>query len=460
MHTLGKYNIKISGWGKNKKADKGEDIDLRAPNTVVPLEHNFEELCKEYGVSSFTPKLWMYGQDLIGFFKNKDFLLTINADGHGGTAPHFVEGCIVAYYSGLFALLEIYKNIKHIKEIHTDQDELGRFMNSLYQRIDDKIMYDLDKTRYIKLGGSTLTTNIKFIDDRGNLVSLTTNCGDSLLVHLDVESPYHFPAVVEDTIELNCDTLEAYQLYVDKCNKLKTKPKTIYLGRFNCKSGYEVDWTVDAYEPIQPFLLSNGTGKYTIKPNHDEMEHFYKYAPPTFSDNYLKSGGIQSVRGRSGNLKAMEEGKFPSTNFGNTIEGHGQCLPGSSIGDKTSKLYGKKEMLSHTNVRVYRHIESETELMGTDGFFDPLSDLEILEILDTSKPDKTKTGIDIELFKNRLIERMLANVKREQWKNSWDDVSMFVLTIKKNKNKKQNKFAKKRAGNTRRKNIRRNNICK
>ena len=454
QHTLGKYTLNLSGWGKNKRSEKGEAIDFRAPNTEVPKGHNFSQICEEYEVPTFTPKLWMFGQDLVGILKHKDFLLTINADGHGGTAPHYIEGRIIAYYSGLFALLEIYKNIKHIMDIYTEEDELSRFMNSLYQRIDDKIMLDMPETRNIKTGGSTLTTNIKFIDELGNLVSLTTNCGDSLLVHFDVEFPYQY-AVVEDTIELNCDTLEAYQLYVDKCNKLDTIPKEVFLGRFNFKNGFEIDWHENAYEPLRPFLLDRWTnGKYTAEENVHEMKQFYNYAPKSFYDANLMKGGTQSVRGRAGNIKQIEEGGYPSTNFGNTAEGICQCLPGSSIGDKTQKKLYTDMMLSQTTVRIYKHIKSETELIGSDGFFDPMADLELLDILDNSKPDKTQKAIDIELFKNLLIERMLANVKREEWKNSWDDVSMVIITIKKNKNKKQNKFAKKRENRTRRKNIR------
>jgi len=454
QHTLGKYTLNLSGWGKNKRSEKGEAIDFRAPNTEVPKGHNFSQICEEYEVPTFTPKLWMFGQDLVGILKHKDFLLTINADGHGGTAPHYIEGRIIAYYSGLFALLEIYKNIKHIMDIYTEEDELSRFMNSLYQRIDDKIMLDMPETRNIKTGGSTLTTNIKFIDELGNLVSLTTNCGDSLLVHFDVEFPYQY-AVVEDTLELNCDTLEAYQLYVDKCNKLDTIPKEVFLGRFNFKNGFEIDWHENAYEPLRPFLLDRWTnGKYTAEENVHEMKQFYNYAPKSFYDANLMKGGTQSVRGRAGNIKQIEEGGYPSTNFGNTAEGICQCLPGSSIGDKTQKKLYTDMMLSQTTVRIYKHIKSETELIGSDGFFDPMADLELLDILDNSKPDKTQKAIDIELFKNLLIERMLANVKREEWKNSWDDVSMVIITIKKNKNKKQNKFAKKRENRTRRKNIR------
>jgi len=201
----------------------------------------------------------------------------------------------------------------------------------------------------------------------------------------------------------------------------------------------------NAYMPIKPFKLENTEGIYTTTENLKEMKQFYKNAPTNFYKNYLLAGGTQSIRGMPENINKIEEGGYPSKNFGNTAEGICQCLPGSSIGDCIQKKGNKEMMLSHTTIHTYT--KHGIEIMGSDGFFDPITDKELVELF-----KKTDTTI-AEDIRRSLIERMCFNVNKHKWPIGWDDVTMCVITIRKNKTQK-NKFVKKKESRTRRKNIR------
>ena len=431
-HNIGNYTITLDGWGKDKYSHIGRSI-----KNNQYYNDNSSALYAEYGLGYHLPDIWLFGQDSLGIYRINDTLITVNADGHGGTKPLLTEGKMMSYYSTLFAILEIYQNNDHIKKIYKDSSILDRFMNSILQKIDNKIMYDFAETKHFTTGGSTLTINIKFQDVNGNLVSITTNAGDSLLVRVDSSG------ITEETMELNCDSLEAYKLYVERCNTIGTTPIDVYLSRFNYKNGFEIDWMDNNYNPIKPFKLENKNGIYTATEHLKEMNTFYKNAPPNFYKNYLLKGGTQSIRGMPGNIKQIEEGGYPSTNFGNTAEGICQCLPGSSIGDCVQKKGNRAMMLSHTKTHIYA--KNGTEIMGSDGFFDTITDKELSELFEKRT--------DSHHFKDTLIERMCYNVNKHKWPIGWDDVTMCVAIIRKNKTKK-NKFVKKREGRVRRKNIR------
>jgi serine/threonine protein phosphatase PrpC len=430
-HNIGKYTIRLSGWGKDKYHREGA---VMCPENIY-YNDNSSALYIEYGIGKHIPDIWMFGQDTFGVYRINDTLITVNADGHGGTKPLLTEGKMMSYYSVLFGILEIYQNTDHIKKIYKNST-LDSFMNSILQKIDNKLMYDFPETKQFTTGGSTLTINIKFTDVNGNLVSITTNAGDSLLVRVDSSG------IIEETMELNCDSLEAYQLYVERCNTLGTTPVDVYLSRFNYKNGFEVNWMDNAYMPIMPFKLEKNNDVYTATENIEEMKMFYNNAQRDFYKKHLLTGGIQSIRGMPGNIKKIEEGGYPSTNFGNTAEGICQCLPGSSIGDSVQKNGNRDMMLSHTKIHIYT--KRGTEIMGSDGFFDTITDKELVE--------KTKTTVE-EDIRHTLIEHMCFNVNKYKWPIGWDDVTMCVTTVRKNKTK-ENKFVKKKEGRTRRKNIR------
>lgn len=433
-HTIGNYTIHLSGWGKDKYSLAGRGLSLEDCYSTDKTS----ALYTEYGLRKHYPKIWIFGQDTLGVYRINNTLITVNADGHGGTKPLLIEGKMISYYSTLFAILEIYQNTDHIKKIYKDSSILNRFMNSILQKIDNKIMYDFTETKHFTTtGGSTLTINIKFQDVKGNLVSITTNAGDSLLVRVDSRG------ITKETLELNCDSLVAYQLYVERCNILGTTPIEVYLSRFNYKNGFEIDWMDNAYMPIIPFKLENKGGVYTASDNLEEMKLFYNNAPTNFYNKHLITGGTQSIRGMPENIKKIEEGGYPSTNFGNTAEGICQCLPGSSIGDMIQKKGNRAMMLSHTKTHIYT--KHGSEIIGSDGFFDTITDKELVELFEKRT--------DSDDFKDTLIKRMCYNVNKHKWSIGWDDVTMCVMTIRKNKTKK-NKFVKKKEGRTRRKNIR------
>ena len=461
--NIGDYSIILSGWGKGKK-NMGKDINFNAPEKI----NKINEICDRYCISKdILPKMWGFGQDTFGIYHKNNVFVTANADGHSGTLPLLTEGFEYSFYSVFFSIIGIFEKINRIKEIFNKQDEIEKFMETFFQDIDNFLINDFPETNIFNIGGSTLTLNIKFLDINGNLVSLTTNAGDSILVRFENKK------IVEDTFELNCDTLESYNKYISKCNKNGSVPKEIYLGRFNTPNKYKIPWVKNNLRPIKPFKLGYKDGKYFAEEDIELMKKFYEMAPLDFKENYLEKGGLQSIRGMDRCKEEFKNGKYPSSNFGNTAEGICQCLPGSSFGDirdKTkinSPVYrntgmdgwvidspsfeNKNSNMMITNTRVVYYSKNiSREIIGTDGFFDTISDKELIKMeIDES---------NIHKIKENLIKRMFYNTQQQKWGTSWDDVSMCLLEIRKTNKKKtqENKFKKKRNNRKKRKKLNKN----
>ena len=436
--NIGEYTIILSGWGKGKK-EQGKDINFNTPEKT----NKINEICDRYCLSKdIIPKIWEFGQDTFGIYHKNNVLVTANADGHSGTLPLLTEGFEYSFYSVFFSISGIFDKINKIKEIFQKQDEIEKFMEAFFQEIDNFLINDFPETNKFQVGGSTLTLNIKFLDSNDNLVSLTTNAGDSIMVRFEDNR------IIEDTLELNCDTLEAYNKYVSKCNDIGTIPKEIYLGRFNTPNKFKIRWVKNDLRPIKPFKLGYKDGKYFAEENIELMKEFYEMAPADFKENYLERGGIQSIRGMGKCKEELKNGKYPYSNFGNTAEGICQCLPGSSIGDIREKK-GNNTILTHTSVRYYNK-KFTREIIGTDGFFDTMDDAELIE--------KESDELNIHKMKEKLIERMFYNTKQYKWGTSWDDISMCILEIRKTNKRKfqENKFKKKRNNRKKRKNLNKN----
>ena len=424
VSKLGRFEIQTVAWGKSKSDKKGYNVNLSEKLTSA---HPFYEIsnkkCIEGGLH-YVPRMFLFGQDCIGIYKYKNMLLTINSDGHGGARPECIEGVYISYYAVLFTIIEISKHINTIKKIYTS-DCFNDYMNNILQKVDDYIMYQFFPTMNSISGGTTLTVNIKFIK-QNDLVSITTNIGDSLLVRL--KKTHEGIRLTEETMELNCDTLEAYNIYINKCNSLKMIPKKIFLSRFNCKSGFKIPWICDENGPIpiEPFKLIKDGDNYSAIENYSIMRLFYNNSTIIFKKNYLYKGGTQSIRGLDNNKKQLLAGNYPPTNFGNTSEGICQCLPGSSIGDAIQKKKGIKMMLSHTKIYTYNNSNKETEIMGTDGFFDTITYDEIKTIYNENR-------MDINKLRSNLIHKMKCNILEHKWGNAWDDVTICISNIKKTK---------------------------
>ena len=433
-HTIGNHTIYYDGWGKDKDLKTGYFFS----DDKINLNNRITTLFKEYNIDCPVPVTKMYGQDAMCVLTTPNIFIIANADGHGGSYPLKTEGYEFPFYSVLFSIVEIHKSINHIKNIYKNKEEISNYMNNIFQKIDNYLMYEFPITKSYKTGGTTLTINIKFVNKNGKLVSITTNAGDSLMVTVNKKS------ITEKTFELNCDTLESYNKYIDKCNEIKIKPLQVILGRFNShRKSFKVNWVHDSIKPIEPFKLKiREDGTFYAEENTDDMKLFYDKAPLYFKHDYFEKGGIQSIRDMPSSKKKYKQGGYPSSNYGNTAEGIFQCLPGSSIGDKTQK-HRKDMMLTHTSVHIYN--DTKTEIIGSDGFFDTLIDNNIIRIRNENE--------NMREFINKLIINMFKNVENYEWPKNWDDISMLTTHVIISKNKKKNKFKTKRENRKKRKNI-------
>ena len=414
------YTITLNGYGTNKNTKKSNNTDY---NSL--LQQN------KFTLNNY--KIWTFGQDMFGFYKNNDFLVIVNSDGHGSLR----EGTDFAYYSTHFAIDEIKQNFHLIKSLYIENpSKIKSFMNNIFQKLDNILLYEFPETCYHATGGTTLTVNIKF-KINNKLVSIVTNTGDSLFVRYDNNK------IKEETSQLNCDTLENYQLYVHKCNQKQIKPKNIYLARFNVTNkSFKIPWVSKPPQPIQPFKLTQDkNNNYIASDNIEVMKIFYEKANNYFKENVLKKGGTQTIRDLDLNKSLIKEGKYPSTNFGNTAEGICQCLPGASIGDIVQKT-DKDSMISHTSIHIY-NTRKTREIIGSDGFFDPLSDKSLIECYDSH----------ISHHKDNLLQKMYDETKNHKWNQYWDDISMCVIDIVNNTKPKKNKFEKKKQNRKRRKQL-------
>ena len=465
QYTLGNFTISLSGWGKSKGKTKGYDLYTDGgyynPAGLASEVSDVAELGVE--MEEVKPDIWMFGQDGFGVYAvDTSTIIMANTDGHGGTHPLMKEGIDFAYYSLVFSITEISKHINEIKQlvIENNKRELDLFMNAIFQKLDNFLLYDFPLTNKYSVGGTTLTINIKFVH-KNRLVSITTNTGDSVLMHIDTTKKNK--KITEETVTLNCDRLEAYNIYISKCNETHTIPRNIYLGRFNVKPNKNVGW-VDPLskinKPILPFKLikemnDNGEDIYRADHNVEVMEKFYNNAPLYFKETHLKVGGTQSLRDRGYNIEQMEQGNYPSTNFGNTMEGKCQCLSGCSIGDKLDKNGYRNIMITHTSLNFFKtdrghgNNGKDIEIIGTDGFFDTITDELILEGLD----DVNSSNI-IEI-KNKLHQIMFSETSKNSWGTKWDDISYCIIEITQNRDNKSkksnNKFKMKRENRKRRK---------
>lgn len=473
QYTLCNFTISLSGWGKNKGKPKGYDLynDNDSDNShPAGLETEVSEVSDvaEFGVEmgpEIKPDIWMFGQDGFGVYSvdadtstDTSTIIMANTDGHGGTRPLMKEGIDFAYYSLVFSITEISKHINEIKQLVIENNKRGLdlFMNAIFQKLDNFLLYDFPITNKYSVGGTTLTINIKFVH-KNRLMSITTNTGDSVLMHIDTNKN-----ITEETVALNCDRLESYNKYISKCNETHTIPKNIYLGRFNVKAKRNVEW-VDPMsnfrKPIIPFKLikeidENGIDIYRAEHNVEIMEKFYNNAPPYFKETHLKVGGTQSLRDRGYNIEQMDRGNYPSTNFGNTMEGICQCLSGCSIGDRIDKNGNRNIMITHTSIRIIKtDIEhgKEIEIIGTDGFFDTITDELILEGLEINN----NSNSNIIERKNKLNQIIFNETRKNLWGTNWDDITYCIIEITQNRsnrsNRSKNKFKMKRENRKRRK---------
>lgn len=264
--------------------------------------------------------------------------------------------------------------------------------------------------------------------------------------------------VTQKTLELNCDSgLEAYQLYVDDCIAAGVVPKEAWLGRYNSALGYKAPWVRDDMgnlTHIRIYNLVDKDGRQVAVHNEQGLKQFYTGATPAFRE-YLKQGGPQSLRGQHDNCALQAAGQYPSCNHGNTLQYMGQNL--SSFGDWEHKRMGYNAVFpvfTHLDVISARRVE----IIGSDGFFDLLTDPTLVECVDAVNKGWTTSGGDAdggdaapkvsgstptaEVYLDKLLETLIrvattqridsANPKSSlmfpmsQGKIDWDDVCAWV----------------------------------
>ena len=155
------------------------------------------------------------------------------------------------------------------------------------------------------------------------------------------------------------------------------------------------------------------------------MKQIYIWAPDYLKSNTFYNGGPQSIRGRTKNLEALENGLFPMENYGSTINGDLQMV--SSFGDKSSKL--KHNIMCSPHTHISKHSSDvQHEFISSDGPMDCLTNKELIRLF----AYKNKTSMSMELFCEFLentidIQAAIGGFPFAGCLPAWDDLSYWVV---------------------------------
>jgi hypothetical protein len=267
---------------------------------------------------------------------------------------------------------------------------------------------------------------------------------------------------------LNSDNLEAYQYYLDTV-PIDTTPEEVYLGRFNMttwgsyKLPFMGDPQLDAdgiqMGAVRPFTVEQKDGRWVASVNNTLLQEVFTKSPSGFLAQ-IRDGGVQTARDASSFLEAKELaeqglGDYPTWNFGNTnCNGTIQCLKGSGIGDIDHKAphgwTGEKwgwifddegrqypAALSKTSVNIVD--PTSTLVMGSDGFFDLMTDAALVEAMDEARQ---AVGLAGESYSEMILESLRKGMYSEAHSDtrfkslfnhlghqSWDDISLWVIRV-------------------------------
>jgi len=380
-------------------------------------------------------EVWGFRQDSLGFLPGDGQALVSVADGHGPSVP----GTLMSQSSHLMLLpataarrdelLTLLKVGDH-KGVHT-------IMKDIFAVCDEKLLNTDPHTSPHPSGGATFTLNHKVLDPAtGRLFTIVSNVGDSPCVKITIDSDEQKAGrnafvVTETSEDQNCDNMLAVQRYCNMCVDLEQIPRKVILGRFNFQSplGKRCAWMGGWGDWVEPYIYTVGDdGYYTLSDNTEVMQHFYERAPPEFKPA-LAAGGPQSLRSRPQNLIELAEGKFPSANYGSTLEGVLQ-MP-FSMGDKADKI-GPLHVKCVPETAVQVDDANIFEIMGTDGVMDCLPDADLARLLAEQSPEELK---DVPALCDKvatLVER-LAKLNWFPYSSlgvpAWDDLGFWVVQI-------------------------------
>lgn len=403
-HTLkanGKsWIFKIGGSGCDKSVSRNPTILYKNPITI-----------------------YCYGQDSRAVYKTDEQLILTIADGHGPKEygrkiSYKLHEYLITYMSGIseFILEEIKKNNKSIIE---------NIVKGMFNHVNDIILNEDDETSKFTDGGSTFTMIQKIIDiETGNLYSLCYNVGDSPC--FKIETHENDISLKELTQEQNCDNIQVIEDYCNECLKKGLTPSKVILGRFNTEKGYKVPWM--DYNLIYPYKYTIINDKYKVTHNIDVMKSFYDNADTTLKETTLNNGGPQSIRGRTTNIKKIENGKYPMENFGSTLESSLQTP--SSFGDKQSKYKHNINCIPYTSIEVNNH-EKIYEFMGSDGAIDCLTNEEIIKLFKYKISKKMHIDEFIKFMDSSIdIQAKLGGFPftKDTELPKWDDISYWVVS--------------------------------
>ena len=292
----------------------------------------------------------------------------------------------------------------------------------VFKHVDDIIMNEDGITSKYHSGGSTFTMVHKILDEEnGTMYTLNYNVGDSPYFKIDTMNG----KIYELTQSQNCDNIKCIENYANYCLKKGVKPSEIILGRFNTTMGFKVLWMPLGY--IYPYKYSIEHDVYKVIENEDTMKQFYENIPEVSKQYIGYNGGPQSIRDRPSNLEDISKGKYPSTNFGNTIEGSVQTL--STFGDKSTKL--KHNLMCEPHINITVGDCKSTEFIGSDGAADCLTDDEILRLFKYKDTAELSMDDFITFLENSIdVQAVLGGFKCTPEIDhipTWDDISYWVI---------------------------------
>ena len=428
------------------------------PNPVSSQVTDHLGLFKDIRPNTFQK---MYGQDGIAWLFQDKVKLYANADGHG------IRGEQHAKYALRLLPSRIMEQVPEIQRLfkHKKYREIDELLETIYLTLDTYLNFECAYTMPYTLGGCTMTTKllIPHPTQPWKYVSITSNTGDSISAVIQSASKRMF----EETTELNADSFDAWSEYAQNCHTQGFLPKQTILSRFNVNNkSTQIDWAqppVDGInQPIQPFKYKILDGELVPEHNDEVMKNFYTKVSPNLQ-YIITNGGTQSYRGRQANLDEQKNGGFPAHNFGCTLEGLGQCLPG--FGDletrvtpsntDVSKKLGEKhpepeKIMVKTNIRTIH--KSELFLLGSDGLFDVLTNEDIIQATKTVESMiREPTVLDYQTEYIKTMERVSKTIfsvgkylmfpRTPTGDIAWDDVSCItgMVTIVKPKKRKTTK---------------------
>ena len=368
--------------------------------------------------------IYGFGQDSLGILKQPTQLILTLADGHG---PR-VEGKEMSYkvHEYMITYISDYRDYFVTLLRQDDHKSIEKIVCDICKQVDDTLLTCDIRTSEFKSGGTTFTMIHKILDeDDGSLYTISYNVGDSPYFKIKIGKE---ATVEEVSQEQNCDNMECIEQYYNLCLKHEEIPSAVILGRFNTLKGFKTPWMGN--DTINPYNVNLKNGKYKCSVNEDVMRKMYENAPESIKKGVLYSGGPQSIRGRVRNIEELQAGRFPATNFGNTLDGDLQ-MP-FSFGDKKSKHTHHIKCVPHIAITKEQTLSEESfDFVSSDGAIDCLTDDDIKDLF---KGYKCVSQHDfMELVKTRIdvnATKVGFGFSQHTKMPTWDDLSYWIVETK------------------------------